>query len=94
MKNLVSGKMVNDLLSNLGHKNLLVTPLPIFYWNGNTVTDDETAQIYQVGTLRFSKDFTFSDFLEKNKDKKIVFFSNFSDGRLLNNKNEIRVAVI
>jgi hypothetical protein len=91
MKNLVSGKMVNDLLNNLGHKNLLVTPLPMFFWNGNTVTDDETAQIKQVLTLQLSEKFSFSDFLEKNKDKKIIFFSN---GNLIDENNRIRVAII
>jgi hypothetical protein len=91
MKNLVSRNMVNDLLKNLGYTNLIVSSTPTFYWNGNTVTDDETAQIKQIETFRFNEKFSFSDFLEKNKNKKIVFFSS---GNLINEKNEIRATVI
>lgn len=91
MEKQVSIYMVNELLKKLGHENILVTNTPIFYWNGNTVTD-ETAPIKQVSTFRLNEDFNFSDLLTKYADNKIVFMSN-TNGKLLNEHNEIRVFI-
>ena len=82
MNKMVNKEMVNELLKNLGHQNISVVETPIFYWNGNAVTDDETAPVKQVGTFRLSEKFGFSDFLTTHADKKIVLIS-YTDGKRL-----------
>ena len=72
MEKMVNKNMVNELLEKLGHKNISVVEKPIFHWNGNVVTDDETAPVKEVCSFKLHKNFTFSDFLRKYSDKKIV----------------------
>ena len=92
MEKMVNKEMVNELLKNLGHQNISVVEKPIFYWNGNAVTDDETAPVKQVGSFRLSEKFGFSDFLTTHADKKIVLIG-YTDGKLVNENNEIRAFV-
>ena len=92
MEKMVNKEMVNELLKNLGHQNISVVEKPIFYWNGNTVTDDETAPVKQVSSFRLSEKFGFSDFLTTHSDKKIVLIG-YTDGKLVNENNEIRAFV-
>jgi hypothetical protein len=87
MENIV--KAMNELLISLGHNNIMVTELPIFKWNGNTVTNDETAQTKVVESYN---NVNFNDFLEKNKENKIVIYLP-QEGHFINN-NVIRVAIL
>ena len=89
---MVNKNMVNELLKNLGHQNISVVEKPNFYWNGNAVTDDETAPVKQVSSFRLSEKFGFSDFLTTHADKKIVLIG-YTDGKLVNENNEIRAFV-
>lgn len=89
---MVNKEMVNELLKNLGHQNISVVEKQVFYWNGNAVTDDETAPMKQVSSFRLSEKFGFSDFLTTHADKKIVFIG-YTDGKLMNENNEIRAFV-
>jgi hypothetical protein len=89
---MVNKEMVNELLKNLGHQNISVVENTIFYWNGNAVTNDETAPIKKVGTFRLSEKFGFSDFLTTHSDKKIVLIET-PEGKLVNKNNEIRAFV-
>lgn len=92
MEPVVSKKMVNELLRNLGHQNIQVVEKPIFYWEGNRVTSDDTHPIKQVSRFVLSDEFSFSDFLTRYADKKIVISSQ-PDGGLVNSDNEIRVFI-
>jgi hypothetical protein len=92
MEKMVNKEMVNELLKNLGHQNISVVEKPIFYWNGNVVTDDETAPVKQVSSFRLSEKFGFSDFLTTHSDKKIVLLGT-AEGKLVNENNEIRAFV-
>lgn len=92
MEKTVNKNMVNELLKNLGHQNISVVEKPIFYWNGNAVTDDETAPVKQVSSFRLSENFSFLDFLRTHDNKKIVLIGT-PDGKLVNEKNEIRAFV-
>lgn len=89
MKNLINLKMVNELLSELGHGNILLTDNPTFYWDGNTITDNINNRF---STFNLNKDFGLLDFLEENKGRKIVFVST-QEGGLVNDKNQIRAFV-
>lgn len=91
MEDLVSKKMVNELLKQLGHSNIQVVDKPIFYWNGSVVTNDETAPIKTVSSLRLADDFRFHDFLKKYKYHKLVFYN--VDGGLIDTHNQIRVFI-
>ena len=65
--------MINKLLKELGHDNIQVTDTPVFYWNENCVTKDETAPVKQVSTYR----------LNQKSFKKIVIFNiNDEEARL------------
>ena len=92
MEKMVNKNMVNELLKNLGHQNISVAEKPSFYWNGNAVTDDETAPVKLVSSFRLSEKFGFSDFLTTYADKKIVLIG-YADGKLVNENNEIRAFV-
>ena len=92
MEKMVNKDMVNELLKNLGHQNISVVEKPNFYWNGNSVTDDETAPMKQVSSFRLSEKFGVSDFLTTHADKKIVLIG-YTDGKLVNENNEIRAFV-
>ncbi len=76
MEKMVNKNMVNELLKNLGHQNISVVEKPIFYWNGNAVTDDETAPVKQVSSFRLSENFSFLDILRTYDNKKIVLIGN------------------
>lgn len=91
-ENMINKKMVNELLKKLGHQNISVVEKPIFYWNGNEVTNDETAPIKKVSVFKLSENFDFLDFLKTHADKKIVFFGT-PDGKLVNENNEIRAFI-
>ena len=41
----VSVDTANELLKLLGHDNIQLSHRPVFNWNGNCVTDDETAPV-------------------------------------------------
>ncbi len=84
--------MVNELLKKLGHQNISVVEKPIFYWDGNEVTDDDTFPIKQVQSFVLNEKFKFSDFLTKYSDKKIVLIGH-PNGKLVNDNNEIRVFI-
>ena len=92
MDKMVHKDMVNELLKNLGHQNISVVEKPIFYWNGNAVTDDKTAPVKHVSSFRLSEKFGFSDFLTTHADKKIVLIGT-PEGKLVNENNEIRAFV-
>lgn len=92
MEKMVNKDMVNELLKNLGHQNISVVEKPNFHWNGNAVTDDETAPVKQVSSFRLSEKFGFSDFLTTHSDKKIVLIGT-PEGKLVNENNEIRAFV-
>lgn len=92
MKKMVNKEMVNELLKNLGHQNISVVEKPIFYWNGNAATDDETAPVKQVSSFRLSEKFGVSDFLTTHNGKKIVLIGT-SEGELVSENNEIRAFV-
>jgi hypothetical protein len=92
MEKMVNKEMVNELLKKLGHQNISVVEKPIFYWNGNAVTDDETAPLKMIESFRLSEKFGFLDFLAAHVDKKIVLMG-WTDGKLVNEDNEIRVFV-
>lgn len=62
MKNLVKSTAINQLLKNLGHKNLMVVEKPYFHWDGVTITEDETAQIKQVSSYKLAENQTLYDF--------------------------------
>jgi hypothetical protein len=70
---------------NLKELGFITVDSPIFYWNGNCVTKDETAPVKQVGTMSL-KNQTFKDIIDNNKDKKIVIYEIFDD--------EIRLAIL
>lgn len=89
---MVSKIMVNDLLKKLGYGNILVTDKPVFYWNGNNITYDETSPVKRVSDLKLNEKLNFLDFLKNNSDKKIVLMSH-PDGKLINDDNIIRVFV-
>ena len=92
MEKMVCKNMVNELLKNLGHQNISVVEKPIFYWDGNEVTDDDTFPIKQVQSFLLSEKMEFSDFLTKYSDKKIVFIG-YPNGKLVNEKNQIRAFI-
>ena len=89
---MVNLNKVNQLLKYLGHTNISVTNKPIFYWNGNEVTDDRTATIRKTGTIKLDEKFGFDDFLAKYSDNKIVFAIT-TDGELIDSEGKIRVFV-
>ncbi len=70
---------------NLKELGFMIVDSPIFYWNGNCITKDETAPIKQIGTMSL-KNQSFKDIVEKNIDKKLVIYSI--------NENEIRLAIL
>jgi len=72
-------KNFKKLLKQLGFQT---TDLPIFYWNGNCVTNDPTAPVKVVGSMVF-KNQSFKDVIEKHKDKKIVIYSIDENGMRL-----------
>jgi len=92
MEKMVNKDMVNELLKNLGYQNISVVEKPIFHWNGNAVTDDETAPMKQVLIFRLNEKFGFSGFLTTHSDKKIVLMGT-PEGKLVNENNEIRAFV-
>jgi hypothetical protein len=92
MEKMVNKEMVNELLKKLGHQNISVVEKPVFCWNGNAVTDDETAPVKAVESFKLSQKFGFSDFLAAHVDKKIVLMS-WPDGKLVNENNVIRAFV-
>jgi hypothetical protein len=91
MEKIVNKEMVNGLLEKLGHKNISISETPIFHWNGNCVTSDESAPVKQVGSLSLNN-IDFMDFIKSNDNNKIVFVG-YPDGKLINDKNEIRVFI-
>jgi hypothetical protein len=86
-------KSINELLKILGHENLSFTTKPVFFWNGNCITDDETAQIKQVSTYKLNDGLGFNGFLNRNKGKKIVICPH-PGGMIINEVNFIRCAVL
>lgn len=63
---------VNELLQSLGHKNILLTKKPLLHWDGNNITDDETAPVKYVSSYMLNENFNLFDFLKRYEDKKIV----------------------
>lgn len=88
----ISKNFVNELLKKLGHENISVVEKPIFYWNGNSVTDDETAPVKQVSSFILNEKLNFSNFFKNNFGKKIVLVPT-PDGKLVSDDNEIRVFI-
>lgn len=80
--------MENELLKILA-PNISVVDKPDFYWDGNSVTDDETAEHVKVATYTFSETFNFLDFIKANSDKKIVLL----DGKLSGEYSGVRAFV-
>jgi len=90
-KNIMNVKIINELIILLDHDNLIISDKPIFHWNGNTVTDDETAQIKQVATYKLPNG-GLIEFLSKNKNNKVVICP-FPEGMIINDDNYIRVYI-
>lgn len=83
MDKMVNQSMMNQLLKQLGYSNLMVSHNPSFYWNGNDITDDNTAAYQTTRTYKLKDNTTLLDFLDEYKDKKIVLAA-FPDGNLMN----------
>jgi hypothetical protein len=90
MENII--KMTNELLNVLGRGNIKVTDRPVYHWNGNTITDDETAPMMQIETYRLREDETVLDFIESKPNNKIIFMCH-TNGKLVSENNTIRVNV-
>lgn len=88
--NNINYEFVNDLLKRIGYENVIVTPTPIFLWNGNTITDDETAQPKQIGMVEIPNN-DLLKFIDKNKDKKIVICPHHDSDNVFNDKNLIKI---
>ena len=91
MENLVNMNSINDLLTILGYNNISVVNKPIFYWNGNCVTDDETAQVKRVGDYYLNKE-SLLDLIKINKDNKMVILAN--NDKIIDKNNKIRFCVL
>jgi hypothetical protein len=86
--------MLNDLIAQLGYKNISLTTDPQFYWNGNEVTDknDKTSKPKTVQTYNLSDKFRLCDFLLKYSDKHIVLYQPSSEN-LIDDLNKIRAFI-
>lgn len=74
----MEGDKINNLLKDLGYQ-IMITDKPLFNWNGNTITSDNTAPVKMVSTFNLNEKFGFLDFLSKYSDKKIVLFDYSED---------------
>ncbi len=85
-------KLVNRTLINLGIDNVLLTEQPIFHWDGEKITNDESNEVKVLSTVRLSEGRTLLDFLLFNEENYIVLRP-YPDMSLINDKNEIRVFI-
>lgn len=66
---------VEELFKLFGYSNIFVITKPhAVILNGEIVDDDSEGHFFTVSEIKFSENYTFIDFLNKNKENKIYLY--------------------